>query len=131
MIGLRKSAKRTALAAASLVLAGASVAQAQTTVITREPVETGTVVTTVPLQLTPAQRHRIYRSVVRERAAAPQAVVEYRVGTRIPPDVVLYPLPRRVAVDVPAIEPYKYMIVNDRLLLVDPATSEVVAELAD
>jgi hypothetical protein len=131
MIELRKSVKRTALAAASLVLAGVSVAQAQTTVITREPVETRTVVTTEPLRLTPAQRHRIYRTVVQERAAPPQAVVEYRVGTRIPSDVVLHPLPRQVAVDVPVIEPYKYMVVNDRVLLVDPATSEVVAELDD
>ena len=132
MIEFRKSANSATLAAASLALvAGLSTAQAQTTVITREPVETRTVVTTVPLRLTPAQRHRIYRKIVRERAASPQAVVEYRVGTRIPPDVVLYPLPQQVAVDVPVTEPYRYMIVNDRVLLVDPATSEVVAELAD
>lgn len=122
--------KMSGLTAASLMLiAGLSAAQAQTTVITREPVVTGTTVATVPLRLTPAQRHRIYRTIVRERV--PAASVEYRVGARIPPDAELYALPRQVAVAVPVIEPYKYMVVNDRVLLVDPATSQVVAELAD
>jgi hypothetical protein len=31
---------------------------------------------------------------------------------------------------VPAVKAYKYMVVNDRLVLVDPATSQVVAEFA-
>jgi hypothetical protein len=38
---------------------------------------------------------------------------------------------RRFAVEVPAIRPYKYMVVNDRVVLIDPATSEVVAEVAE
>jgi hypothetical protein len=32
---------------------------------------------------------------------------------------------------VPAVRTYKYMVVNHRVVLVDPATSEVVADLAD
>jgi hypothetical protein len=32
---------------------------------------------------------------------------------------------------VPAIQTYKYMVVNDRVVLVDPATGDVVAELTD
>ena len=40
----------------------------------------------------------------------------------------LYSVPQAVAVEVPAIQSYKYMVVNDRVVLVDPATSEVVAE---
>jgi hypothetical protein len=32
---------------------------------------------------------------------------------------------------VPAIRAYKYMLVNNRVVLIDPATSEVVAEVAD
>lgn len=38
-------------------------------------------------------------------------------------------VPREVAVEVPAVRSYKSMMVNDRVVLVDPATSEVVAEL--
>jgi len=40
------------------------------------------------------------------------------------------PGPQEVAVEVPAIRPYKYMVVNARVVLTDPATSEVVAEVA-
>jgi len=123
--------RHSAIYAVSAValMAGTAAANAQTTVITREPVESRTVVTTEPLQLTPVQRRTVYRTIVRERVAPAQPTVEYRVGTRIPENVRLYTVPQEVAVEVPAIRPYKYMVVNDRVVLIDPATSEVVAEL--
>jgi hypothetical protein len=113
------------------LLASASTATAQTTVITREPAESRTVVTTGPLQLTPVQRQTIYRTIVSERVSPVQPTVEYRIGTRVPQEVQLYSIPQQVVVDVPAISSYKYMVVNNRVVLVDPATSEVVAELAE
>ena len=119
------------LAATAALLVGASAAQAQTTVITQEPVQSRTVVTTAPVQLTPAQRQTVYRTIVREKVAPSQATVEYRVGTRIPASAQLYAVPQEVAVEVPAIRSYKYMVVNGRVVLVDPATSQVVAELDD
>jgi Protein of unknown function (DUF1236) len=115
----------------AVLLAGAGTASAQTTVITREPVESRTVVTTEPLQLTPVQRRTVYRTIARERVAPARPTVEYRIGTRVPESVQLYSVPQEVAVEVPAIRSYKYMVVNDRVVLIDPATSEVVAELAD
>jgi hypothetical protein len=120
------------LIGASLALAaGANAANAQTTVITTEPAQTQTVVTTAPLQLTPVQRQTVYRTIVRERVAPVAPRVEYRVGARIPQTAHLYAVPAQVATEVPAIKSYKYMVVNDRVVLVDPATSEVVAELAE
>jgi uncharacterized protein DUF1236 len=68
---------------------------------------------------------------VRERVAPAPPTVEYRVGTRVPQTAQLYAVPREVAVEVPAIQSYKYMVVNNRVVLVDPATSEVVDELTD
>lgn len=67
------------------------------------------------------------------RCARPpaQATVEYRVGTRIPSNARLYAVPQDLAVEVPAVHSYKYMTVNSRVLLVDLATSEVVAEVAE
>jgi hypothetical protein len=119
-------------ATATVVLLGSvSASQAQTTIITQEPVQSRTVVTTAPVQLTPAQRQTVYRTIVREKVAPSQATVEYRVGTRIPADTQLYAVPQEVAVEVPAIRSYKYMVVNGRVVLVDPATSQVVAELDD
>lgn len=133
MTQFRQIANKAAIlvVASAALVAGASAANAQTTVITREPVETRTIVTTEPLALTPVQRQTIYRTIVRERVRPARARVEYRIGTRIPPSTRLYEVPQEVAVEVPAIEDYKYMVVNNRVLLVDPATSEVVAELAD
>lgn len=118
-------------AIAAALIAGATTANAQTTVITREPVQTQTIVTEQPLQLTPVQRRTIYRTIVQERVQPAQPTVEYRVGMRVPQTARLYTVPETVAVEVPAIKTYKYMMVNNRVVLVDPATSEVVAELAN
>jgi Protein of unknown function (DUF1236) len=121
---------RHAMIAAALIT-GTSAADAQTTVITREPVQTQTVVTTEPLQLTPVQRQTVYRTIVRERVQPAQPTVQYRVGMHVPESAQLYAVPDTVAVDVPAVRTYKYMMVNNRVVLVDPATGEVVGEIAD
>ncbi len=113
------------------VLAGATTASAQTTVITREPIESRTVVTTEPLQLTPVQRRTIYRTIVREHVVRAEPIFEYHVGTRVPDNVRLYSVPQEVAVEVPEIRSYRYMVVNNRVVLVDPVTSQVVEEVVD
>ncbi len=114
------------------LLAGAGAASAQTTVIERAPAET-VVTTEQPLALTPVQRQTIYRTIVQEPAVieTPPPTVEYRVGTRVPPSAHLYAVPQAVVTEVPAVRSYKYMVVNHRVVLVDPATSEVVADLSD
>ena len=116
------------------LLAGAGAANAQTTVITQEPVQTQTVITTrQPLALTPVQRETVYRTIVQQPAVveAPPPTVEYRVGMRVPPSAKLYAVPQSIVTEVPAVSTYKYMMVNHHVVLVDPATSEVVAELAN
>jgi len=125
--------RQTAILAtvAAALIAGAMTANAQTTVITREPVQTQTIVTEQPLQLTPVQRQTIYRTIVRERVRPAQPTVEYRVGMRVPPTAQIYTVPETVAVEVPAIKTYKYMMVNNRVVLIDPATSQVVDEIID
>jgi hypothetical protein len=40
-------------------------------------------------------------------------------------------MPQDVAVEVPSVRSYKYTTVNSRVWLVDPATNEIVAELAE
>jgi len=122
MTYLRHAAFATAL------LAGCGAASAQTTVITREPVETQTVIATRPLELTPVERQTIYRTILREPVETAPPTVEYRIGTRVPEGVQLYEVPREVAVEVAAVRRYKYMHVNGHVVLVDPATSEVVAD---
>ncbi len=119
------------VAIAAALLAGVGSASAQTTVITREPVETRTIVTTQPLALTPVQRRTIYRTIVREPVETAPPAVEYRVGTQVPQGARLYEVPDDVAVEVPAVRSYRYMRVNNHVVLIDPATSEVVADFAD
>jgi hypothetical protein len=133
---------------ASVTLAAALTAtavQAQTTIITPPPppgaviAAPPAVVTTDPLMLTPVQRRVIYRTIVQQPpvvqrqvtvgAAAP--VVEYRVGARVPAATTLYSVPREVVTEVPAVGNYRYTVVNNRAWLVDPATHEIVAEVAE
>jgi hypothetical protein len=135
--------RNAALTLAFALSAGA--AQAQTTIIT-EPAPPAAVIaappaaviTTAPLALTPVQRQTIYRTVVRERVVPPQVTVaqappaiEYRVGGRVPASATLYPIPQEVAVEVPAVRSYRYMVINDRAWLVDPVSSEIVAEVGE
>jgi Protein of unknown function (DUF1236) len=118
--------------AAFVLAAGISAAHAQTTVITREPAQSETIVTTrQPVQLTPVQRQAIYSTIARAPVAQPPAAVEYRIGARVPRTVHLYEMPHDVVVQVPAVRRYRYMVVNHQVVLVDPTTSEVVAELGD
>src|SRR5712691_7094021 len=118
--------------------------------------EARAVVTTQPLALTPTQRTTIYRTIipqgrgrgpiVRERIVtetlAPAPVLEervvrgavaadYVVGSRVSDAYALAPLPRAVVSTVPAVRSYRYMVINNRLLLVDPATGLVVADMTE
>ncbi len=53
----------------------------------------------------------------------------YAVGTRAPQSARLSPLPPAVVTQVPAVRSYRYVVVAGRLLLVDPDTGLVVAEV--
>src|SRR5262245_30355772 len=63
--------------------------------------------------------------VVRERIAP--AGSAYAVGSRVADAYALAPMPQAVVSSVPATRSYRYMVINNRLLLVDPATDLVVA----
>lgn len=52
------------------------------------------------------------------------------VGARIPPSVPLIAVPEPVAARIPAARPYSYALLDNRVYLVDPATSVIVAEIA-
>jgi hypothetical protein len=173
---------RHAIATVALVTLGAGTAAAQA-VIVQEPVESRTVVRE-SLNLSPAQRTTIYRTIVpqgrgkqpivrerivresvgrsipprervviepaererilteptmrerivvdplaRDRVVVAPTEVDYAVGDRVPSSVRLTAFPERIVREVPATRDYRYMVVNDRLLLVDPATSTVVEEI--
>jgi hypothetical protein len=49
------------------------------------------------------------------------------VGTTVPRTVELAPLPPRIIEVVPAYRGYRYVVVGDSLIIVDPSTFEIVA----
>jgi hypothetical protein len=53
----------------------------------------------------------------------------YALGSVLPESVVVTPLPTTAAVRVPAVQPYSYATVDGRVLLVDPVTNAVVADI--
>jgi hypothetical protein len=78
----------------------------------------------------PVVRERIAPApVVRERIAP--AGSAYAVGSRVADAYALAPVPQAAVASVPAVRSYRYMVINNRLLLVDPATGIVVAEVTD
>lgn len=109
------------------VLAVPAVTFAQTTTIT-----TTTRTERGPVVLSPDERTTVYRRVVRERHVTPRGeIVEYQVGTRVPREVELRNFDDDAYVEVPQLKRYKYVYVNNKVLLVDPATSEVVEIIDD
>jgi len=122
---MNNSLKVLVLGAAVLSVPAVAVAQT-TTITTTTRTERG------PLVLTPDQRTTVYKRVVRERAVTPRGeVVEYRVGTRVPREVELRTFDDDVYVEAPALRRYRYVHVNNQVVLVDPQTSEVVEIIAD
>jgi len=53
------------------------------------------------------------------------------VGTQVPATVLLMPLPSTLVAQVPVVQSYRYAVLNDRLLLVDPETNVVVADVTN
>ena len=55
--------------------------------------------------------------------------VGYVVGSRLPSNVVLAPMPAGAAVAVPVARAYSYAVIDNRVLLVDPVSYTVVADI--
>ena len=67
--------------------------------------------------------------VVSRRVVTTPAASALVVGSRLPATVPIYALPPTLVRQVPAVQPYGYAVVDDRVLLIDPATNLVVDEL--
>jgi hypothetical protein len=78
------------------------------------------------IDLTEAQQRLLLEGV--HNAGMPEARVETDLsdGARVPADVTLEPVPQRVVAEIPMIERYRVFLANDRVVLVDPDTREVV-----
>ena len=80
-------------------------------------------------QLSPAQKQTIF-ALIRKASMAvkpPPRDILVAVGAQVPGPTELYSLPDAAADKVPDARPYEYTIVNDALVLVDPASRKIVA----
>ncbi|MEH2498143.1 hypothetical protein V1294_004622 [Bradyrhizobium sp. AZCC 1678] len=81
-------------------------------------------------KLSTEQRTQI-TSVIKEQRVAPVTNVNFSisVGTRVPRDVVFHTLPERVVTIYPEWRRYKFILVKEQIVIVDPNTFEIVAIL--
>jgi hypothetical protein len=82
-------------------------------------------------KLSTEQRTQI-TSVIREEKVAPATNVNFNisVGTRVPHEgITLHVLPSRVVTIYPEWRSYKYILVRDEIVIIDPNTYEIVAVL--
>jgi uncharacterized protein DUF1236 len=81
-------------------------------------------------KLSTEQRTQI-TSVIKEQRVTPVTNVNFSisVGTRVPRDVAFHTLPERVVTIYPEWRRYKFILVKEQIVIVDPSTYEIVAVL--
>lgn len=77
--------------------------------------------------VTVEQRRQITTVFARHRSEARATVnIDIRVGTRVPRDVKLVAVPQEIVVIVPEYRRFRYFVVGDQVVIVDPASFEIV-----
>jgi hypothetical protein len=80
--------------------------------------------------MTTEQRTKI-STTIRQSKVRPVTNVNFNisVGTVVPRSVTLHPLPAAVIEVYPDWRPYRFVLVGDEILVIDPATHQIVAVL--
>jgi hypothetical protein len=76
--------------------------------------------------LTPAQRNAIYREVSKDKSQTAAKEFSPVVGADVPPMIDLYTLPDDAVADIPAAKLYKYTMVQNKVVLVDPTRMRII-----
>jgi hypothetical protein len=78
-------------------------------------------------ELTPAQRSAIYDAVRKDKSKVAPSRFSTDVGAEVPAMIELYVLPDDILAQNPTTKFYKYTVVQDRVVLVDPTNMRIVA----
>jgi hypothetical protein len=78
------------------------------------------------LILSPAQRTAIYDQVSKDKSKVAPKNFSPVIGADVPPMIELYTLPDEAVAGVPAAKLYKYTMVENKVVLVDPTKMRVV-----
>ena len=84
------------------------------------------VATEQKLELTPAERSAIYATVSKDKSKVAPQPFSTRIGADVPPMIELYSLPDETVADNPAAKLYKYTMVENEVVVVDPTKMRVV-----
>lgn len=79
--------------------------------------------------LTTEQRTKITSVIKQQRVEPVNLNISISVGTRVPEHVRYYPLPAEVVTIYPQWRGFDYIIVGSTIVVIDPATREIVAVL--
>ena len=108
-------------AIAAALAAGISVSAAQTVIIDQGSVAQPSVV------FTPEQSTVIHRRIIEVAPPPPPPGIAIEVGASIPAEIELAPVPVELVAEIPSVESYNYVVVQDEIVFVDPVTRRVVA----
>ena len=78
------------------------------------------------LVLSPAQRNAIYDQVSKDKSKVAAKSFSPEIGADVPPMIELYTLPDDAVAGAPAAKIYKYTMVDNKVVLVDPTRMRVV-----
>ena len=79
------------------------------------------------LTIEPAQRTIIKQYVVKEHVRPAPISETVAVGTTLPADVTLQPVPETWVTKIPAVRNYEYVDWNGKVVFVEPKTRKVVS----
>ncbi|MGC2076864.1 MAG: DUF1236 domain-containing protein [Xanthobacteraceae bacterium] len=78
------------------------------------------------LILSPAQRQAIYEEVSKDKSKVASKDFSPVIGGDVPPMIELYALPDDAVASVPAAKIYKYTMVENKVVVVDPTKMRVI-----
>ena len=88
--------------------------------------QTDDVATEQKLELTPAERSAIYATVSKDKSKVAPQPFSTKVGADVPPMIELYSLPDETVAENPAAKLYKYTLVENEVVVVDPIRMRIV-----
>lgn len=83
---------------------------------------------TAILSLTPPQRTLIVERIPRNHVARGVSI-DLALGAELPSSVELYEFPDAILVEVPSLKPYRYVVLERRVAVIDPSNRAVVEVL--
>jgi hypothetical protein len=78
------------------------------------------------LILSPAQRQAIYEEVSKDKSKVASKDFSPVIGGDVPPMIELYALPDDAIASVPAAKIYKYTMVENKVVVVDPTKMRII-----